>query len=515
MTDDRTLAMAMCIRNEARFLEANLRYHYAVGVRQCYLFMDRCTDDCDRIASAFPWVRRIAIDTEDAARFSYVTDLMTACMDHALQLARRDEFEWLLTLDADEFAFADLPGEGSPLETGDLRKLVRGVDASVDMIQLQTKELVPCACEDADPFWKQHFFLVDDEFPRMLFDPVGHQTFEWRGFLSHNQGKSIVRTTADAQAYDSHRWVIDQGRIYPLRPALLPLKTAELGIHFHFFLVNQAHWREKYPKLAHEPEIWPCGNNVELPKQCWKRATTTLSDSDLSGYFNRWVGADLVALHQLAADRTVEERDEVETILEQSVSPATPNGKTAPCVPASTPAHGPAVWKPPETFWRDVFPQPTEEGAIVISLADIDPERLQGFYGVEYEAGTYFRWAQPHAEIRLELPRAPYDLTVVSGHLWELWNGNLRIAVNDGPAQIAARDPENQIVTVQLSSNDFTRRGEQRIRLIFDALDTNSWDSPEPRSLGAPITQLTLKPNRSGNWFQRMFRGGVTAESGD
>jgi hypothetical protein len=504
-TLDTSLAMAMCIRDEARFLEANLRYHYAVGVRKCYLFMDRCTDGCDQIASAFPWVQQIVIDPEDSSRFAYITDLMTACMDRALQLARRDGFEWLMTIDADEFAFADLPGAEEPLDAGDLRKLLRGADPSVDMIQLQTKEVVPRSCDEGLPFWKQHYFLVDGDFPRAMFDPVGHQQFEWRGFVGHNQGKSIVRTTADTQAYDSHRWVVDQGRTYPVRPALIPLKTAELGIHFHFFIVNQEHWLEKYTKLAHEPDVWPCGTDVELPKQCWKRATTVLQNSELSGYFKRWIGMDLPTLHQLAADRVVEVRNEVEQILEQTGSSVSSNGSTAPSCCASMSVREPEVWKLPKNFWRDASGKQTKEGAIVVSLADIDSRRLDNFHGVEYDAGIYFRWARPEVEIKVQLPRTEYHLTVNSGHLWEAWNGRLKIRVNDGPIRAGKRKRDTNVVTVRIPRRDFAKNGEQRIRLIFDSLDTDSWNTREPRSLGAPITQLTFMPTRFGGWLRKVI----------
>ena len=97
-----SLAMATCVRDEEEFLAANLTYHHAIGVSRAYVFLDRCIDSTPEIVRSFPWARAIPEDRDD--ELAHLTSYLNQCANQALDLAREEGFEWLLHLDADEFA---------------------------------------------------------------------------------------------------------------------------------------------------------------------------------------------------------------------------------------------------------------------------------------------------------------------------------------------------------------------------------------------------------------------------
>jgi len=490
---DKTLAMVMCARNESRFLAANLLYHHALGVRKCYLFLDRCTDDTSDIAAAFAWVERIEIDPADSSRLPYITDLSVACMDRALQLARRDGFEWLMVLDPDEFAFADLPPQRgvSAREAGDLTRLVSQVSRRVDMIRLRTQEVVTPLDDEDMPFWKQHYFLTDIPFDRRFFDPVSREEFCWRGPIGHSEGQCIVRTAAKVQAYDSHRWVADQNRIFPARPAHLPVKTVDGGIHFHFLITGHNHWLEKYRKLSGEPEVWPCGTSVELPKQCWKRATTALPPDELRGYFQRWISMPTAELQRLAHRGMVEERHEVERVLSETGAIDSLGQRVSITEHAGTPP--PACrWNLPGEYWCGQKGKVEGPDTVSFAVADVDPQRLSNFYGVERHQRVYFRWARPKVELTLPLTPDDYELRVDSRHLWRRWGGRMRAVINGKTVPAESRRNYRGIVSLRIGRDVFDARGEQHILLLFDVLPEGSHPG-DTRSLGAPIVNVSFK----------------------
>src|SRR5688572_25540502 len=206
------LAMALCVRDEAEFLPANLLYHHALGVSRAYVFLNRCKDDRARIAASLPWVRPILLDPEEVGRFVYVADLHAACMNRALELARAERFDWLLFLDPDEFAAADSPKPegGSATERAHLGRMLARVAPETEVVLLATREVVPARLPARARFWSQRFFQVEPRLSWRILDPLTGVVADWKGFLGHRLGKSIVRTSAAVQAFDSHWWVPDQ-----------------------------------------------------------------------------------------------------------------------------------------------------------------------------------------------------------------------------------------------------------------------------------------------------------------
>jgi hypothetical protein len=482
------LAMVTCVRDEEALLGAHLLYHRAVGVERAYVFLDRCTDGSERVASAFPWVTPIRVDPAEAAGFPYVFYLHAACMNRARELARAEGFDWLLSLDPDEFACADnaAPGDGSPAvaraHLGPL--LARAAPGTVE-VRLPPREVVPARLPENSPFWKQHYFQTAPALEWNVYDPVSGQAKPWAGFLGHRRGKSIVRTSADVQGYDSHRWAPEQGADYPHWPQYVELPGEDLGFHWHFIVCGARQWQDKFRKLAFEPESWFCGTPVELPKQVWKRAAGRFSDREAIDYFDRWIARPEEELARLARLGVVAEDDGVEAVLRE-----------AGCLDGDLlrlPGGAPGV--PPETFHPMRARSPEPSGLrLSYPAARTAPELLRGFHPLERSGPDYFRWAEPRAAVKLSLPAGDYRLSLEMKHLCSLWRGEVRLALNDTPVPPRRRRLHEGTLTQLLLSEDFPEAAELWLRLDSPRIDTSAWPVPDPRSLGMPVFGIAFEP---------------------
>jgi hypothetical protein len=303
MSTQPTIAIIMCVRNEATFLKANLAFHHAMGVTRAYVFIDRCTDNSAQIAASFPWVKAIELPRLPEYKFMRLQHMR--CMNLALEMAREEGIDWLLHLDPDEFACGDermepvrwlsqtLPNPllATPEQAGSLPAMLARVSPETEQVMLPTREVVPVHRGEDEPFWKWHYFQVHGALPRDLLAPKTGEIRHLNEWFGHNLGKAIVRTAIDAQGYSPHEW---EHRIdLPDRPVTDPpraLKTEWRGFHYHFPVVSHVHWWHKYHKQAEEPPIWSSTNKpVEFPVQAWKEGAPMMSLAEAKAYYERWI----------------------------------------------------------------------------------------------------------------------------------------------------------------------------------------------------------------------------------
>lgn len=318
-------AMFMCIHNEERFLEANLRYHRALGVSRAYVFLDRCDDASLQIVKSFPWIESIILDDRLHTLSPYYSDLFRVCADHAWRMAQAEGFDWLLCIDVDEFVFAnnqstikhtDSDLTDIPLETilraGHLPSMLTTVSPRTEAIFFPSWNVVPGRPDQNDPFWKQQFFQSQKSRSQTMCDPLTGQTVDWPGNLA-SRGKSMVRTNADIQCLDSHEWVRSQGVNY--RPAKISIPTKKRGFLYHFYVVNSHHWLEKYQKLSRELTLWRSGSPVHFPKQCGKRASAVLNKDEIEIYLNEWIFLPAEVLESRVEQHLLRKADMVEKVI--------------------------------------------------------------------------------------------------------------------------------------------------------------------------------------------------------
>ena len=110
------IAIAACVKNEARYIEEWVRFHQAVGIRHFYIYDNGSTDDtCARLRNLLdeetltiiPWAGRM----QDAAT-STVLNGQVIVFAHAI-LNFGCHYRWMAFIDVDEFL---LPKEARTVE---------------------------------------------------------------------------------------------------------------------------------------------------------------------------------------------------------------------------------------------------------------------------------------------------------------------------------------------------------------------------------------------------------------
>lgn len=293
------IALTMCLHNEAFLLETNLRYHHALGVDRAYLFLDRCTDATEDIARRFPWTRIFYRDTPDTP--FHIRSHQAACMNEALAMARDDGMDWLLSLDPDEFAFANNSNKSgkqandlreaqreSPVSglwlRASLRRMLRNVPEGIDQVTMPTREALPMLLENPSRFWGQDHFLIKGSYPGTIKDPLTGESRTMNRWLGHNQGKSIVRTATRAEALNAHTWVKWQDSKEPGTGWDLPVPTLRQGWHAHYYCIEADTWLKKFQDVARNHEIWPTGDRVVFPRYEWSKVAVHMTPEEAHAY---------------------------------------------------------------------------------------------------------------------------------------------------------------------------------------------------------------------------------------
>lgn len=411
-------------------------------------------------------------------------------MDHALNQARRDGFDWLLTLDPDEFAFGGADPSSVPAGraswAGNLPRMLAEVPPQIQMVKLPTLEALPQVdCEGA-PFWKHRHFLMDPLLEREIFHPVTGERRTWKGALGHIQGKSIVRVSAQVQAYDSHRWVVDHGRQLPDRPDYVPIPTETRGAHLHYNITDSRHWWEKYLKIGYQPTVWTCGSPVEYPKQCWKEASAALSAEGAREYFERWVGFSDEKLESLEKEGRAIPIDIVRQVLEENDLM-----REGQLIPLLKPFAAPS--QTPSAVVRDLgelIASGDSRSMLSLEIGRLSPRFLRGFHPVEQAHHRVFRWSEPEAGILLELAPRDYRVTLDLDCLAVHFAGLQEVTFNERSLPII-RSAEGRL-HFDLPGSLFKATGENWLNFRFQPVDTSAWPG-ETRQLGAPLFKLGLK----------------------
>jgi len=321
--DGPTVALAMVVKNEERFLEENLRYHHRLGIVKAYVYLDRCNDRCHEIASALPFAECQNVNAERSGCVN-VSALHRLCAQDALRRCRQAGIEWLLFIDADEFAFAENAiHENGPaqrasatsivelIRRGYLPTLLKSVPDEIEMVKMKTREVVPTRRGMTRPFW-EHKYVQRMPVARRILDPRTRKIEIVDKFIGHQLGKSIVRTSADVQLFNSHSWTRNQ---HASSPQNTPIPKVHRGFHLHYVISDAEHWKSKYRQLAWEPSHWANKASVAFPKQCWKEICQTMNDDAIEDYLNKWLFVNEDQLQHMIAKNKIEFCDVVERIL--------------------------------------------------------------------------------------------------------------------------------------------------------------------------------------------------------
>jgi len=492
------LAMQFCAKNEARLLEAHLKYHRHLGVSKAYAYLDACTDESLDILRSFPWVECFTVDPAERQRFRYVSDMLVACMNDALERARRDGYDWLLVIDLDELAFGENPESESSKTSlrrrGSLVDMLTQIPEAIEVVSLRTREVVPMYLGEDFEFWKQRYFQDQHVLTRMLLDLRTGETSTWSDFLGHRLGKPIVRTSASVQAYTPHSWVRDQNKRFPLRPANMPVPIATRGYHYHFFAFQNSHFQKKFLKSPNQSDVRSNGIPERYSKQCFRLASKRLTGDALHEYLDRYFYVPEPELKKRASERYLIYDDTVERILaevgyfsrfqkllrrsRQLLGKIFRQGRATTaslCQPA------------------DSAPLVVSDGQAVFYDPSMWPDgSCSGFHHPEIQDGRYFRWSSTNAELVVPVKAGDYQFSVDLGSILNpSWKKYVSFSFNGRRIPGQALRLDGSCLTFEVKRRDCSPT-EQRLTVSCTPLDTSNWAYPDLRKLGIPVFGISV-----------------------
>jgi hypothetical protein len=163
------------------------------------------------------------------------------------------------------------------------------------LVHLMPREVLPERGLGHRPFWEQCYFQIPGQvLYREITDPLTGELRALNKWAGHNIGKSILRTDVDAVPVYAHSWEGCSGN-----GEARSLVTEKLGFHYHFVFMGASLWREKYRKLAWEPDTWITGGTVPFPKQAWKEAASLQSEREAQRYYEESIAIDPSELERL------------------------------------------------------------------------------------------------------------------------------------------------------------------------------------------------------------------------
>ena len=264
----------MVVRDEERFLDANLRAQAALGVSEVYIYLDRCCDRTAEIAERHPITTPVVRDRRADQR--HMSTYQCACLADALVSARAAGHRWLMHVDADEFARGTLDFGGRLPET--LDTLPPSVEQAV-LKPVDSLPTLPGPQTLGDGFLNLTWFQTG-VLRRRVLNPGTRRVERLRKRLGHTRGKPILRLDTDAMPHSAHTWRRTGGG---------RLSLQHIGRLYHYVAVDAALWHAKHAKFSEYPATWSKGAAVSFPKQAWKEAAPGMSPAEARHYFERWL----------------------------------------------------------------------------------------------------------------------------------------------------------------------------------------------------------------------------------
>ncbi len=246
-------------------------FHLNSGADQLFLFFDDPDDPAIVVLENIPRIRCIRCDeaywevqTRDAPREKLnLNTKMSKNSRVAIEMARREGFDWIGQIDVDELIFVP----------GGLKHLLGKVPAEVQVVKFPVLEVIPQMEVDLPAFTslhafkvapvtlpsKKHFLFRWNEYLRYLLHHVGYKMKRHSARLAgslqaeefflkgHEVGKSFARTSAPIRIFYSH---------FPLPEGSqrLMMSVFPKGSLLHYDFPSYCYWKTKWTNkvLDHE-----------------------------------------------------------------------------------------------------------------------------------------------------------------------------------------------------------------------------------------------------------------------
>ena len=181
-----TISVCLCIKNEAKYMAEFIEHYINQGVDHIYIINNNSDDNIDEVINQSVYSSHITLIT-DNRNMNILTSNSSAfghktLLDETLYELAKQETEWLILIDADEFMYGK---NGYTIKT-----YLETVDKSVGCIYVIWNIVNPN--KDVDNKLLTDFSYKNN-IKRLNYDSI-HQ-LSWRIKNANDFGKSIIRTS--------------------------------------------------------------------------------------------------------------------------------------------------------------------------------------------------------------------------------------------------------------------------------------------------------------------------------
>lgn len=314
-------AIVMTVRNEQDLLRSNVLYHGHLGIERFYVFLDGTTDrtpdtvsDLDAVTILPSCSGETFLESEanrsQHARSPQLQEVVIKSASHhearqmlntivALERARDEGIEWLVSLDPDELLSLD----PDTTEEGALVDFLASQPPRVEAVSFPTSEVVQRRTTYENVLAEATLFKHESSWiPRPLYDPYRKQvrrhfyeprkvlglpipkrkTLSW--WYGHRLGKCAARASLDLlpRVHTFRRF--DGSR----------LETRSAGRLLHYLLYSADDFVKKFKNYVSHPDTLVSGHALSYRKRVWIDLVNdpSFSEADLREYYDRWVAFD-------------------------------------------------------------------------------------------------------------------------------------------------------------------------------------------------------------------------------
>ncbi|MGL5874895.1 MAG: glycosyltransferase family 2 protein [Xenococcaceae cyanobacterium] len=248
------VAIVTTLKSSLQNTLAFVNYHLNIGVNHIYLFFDDPNDVCIEALGNYQKVTCIRCDSKHWEKLTSQSELtlierQLLNADCALELARRDRYNWLVHIDSDEIIHVKEP----------LDRLLSKVSKNIDVLVIHNLETVPERDKYNSAFEEITLFKNQDLlWQKYLAYFLGCSRVFQGGhyFRGHPYGKSAIRTNVDFESVGIH---------FPTAPGGKKVRAKRFsgGELLHFECCEFESWRMKWLRrhngIAAFPEMTPYG----------------------------------------------------------------------------------------------------------------------------------------------------------------------------------------------------------------------------------------------------------------
>jgi len=284
-------ALVLTVKNEARLLRDNLRYHRAIGVDHIFVYFDGTTDLGKESISDLDFVtisNSVTANTYQSMKFlekftSKASEHHTArqCLNtyDALMQCKVKGYDWLLSLDADEL----LCTHGDQIS--DLAAFFSSVPNVIDVVTFQTREVLTRQLAYTNVFAEETLFKTQPSFGgrfqniyKELYNPFTHNQERYSYWYGQHLGKAAIRVSSGLIPHNVHRYRHKDGS----KPA-----QVQAGFVLHYHIYDATDFIKKFTNFSNRPDTYLSGNRVKGLKLLLRDVVngSGMNASELTTYF--------------------------------------------------------------------------------------------------------------------------------------------------------------------------------------------------------------------------------------